>query len=697
MKLAVWPVLLTGVFWWMMAGSIRHQSQTIDEGFHLVAGYRYWQCGDFGINSEHPPLAKMVAAAPLWIDHVPAPPGTCGKDQTTKDYGYGLGYNYLYSGQVDADALLYRARLSASVFAVLLAIGCYALGRVLFGATAGVIALLLLVFEPTILAHGALITTDTALSAFLLLAVLAFHLYSRSRKLVWQLVTGVFTGLTLSAKHSGVLIVPILLGLASFEFGWETLHEKTNSAALRSWLRRAGELGAVFLIAIAVLWTTYGWRYAARPGGEAMTLPLGDFIANARQQGTHGFILTTAIPALAQWHLLPEPYLYGLVDVLNVSDPGQPPFLLGKLYPNGRWYYFPVAFIIKATIGFLVLLLLALVAGCWTSSDRVLPFAYLSVPPVILLLVASRSGLNIGLRHVLPMLAFFCVLIAGAVALLWKRGVAWRIVVVTLMLAHAVSSLHAYPNYLAYSNEAWGGPLNTYRYLTDSNVDWGNGLYQTRDYLRTNHLTDCWLAYDGVASLVYYGIPCRPLSASIGEYTEVPPLAATGTFVLSALTVSGIEWEPGELNPYHAFQKTKPVANIAGAMLVYQGTFDLGGVAAVEHIAHSMRLLGEGKISDALTEAQAAMSLTPDSVRAHLAAGKAQVALRRREEAQQELEMVLHLARRAGTAWYPIQIADARRELQKLRDTATLAPGPRVRQPRMQLSIEGFEHRPSAN
>jgi hypothetical protein len=663
----VLPVLVIALFWAMIAGSIRHQSQTIDEGFHLVAGYRYWQCGDFAVNAEHPPMVKMVATAPLWFGHVAAPPGACGKDQTTKDFGYGLGYTYLYSSQVDADAVLYHARLAASVFALLLATGCYFFGYALLGPQAGLLALLLLAFEPTILAHAALVTTDTALSAFLLLAVLAFYLHSRSRAVVWTVTTGVFAGITLGAKHSGVLIIPVLFALTIVEFAWERSVLRPQAPAWRSLARGAGNLALIFVVAIAVLWATYGFRYAARSGGEPMTLALQDFIAKAQQQGTHGLILTSAIPALARAHLLPEAYLYGLIDVLNVSDPGQPPYLLGTLYPNGRWYYFPVAFLIKASLGFLGLLLLSLVAGGWMASDRRLPFAYLIIPPAILLLVAARSGLNIGLRHVLPIFPFLCVLIAGGVISWWHRGLEWKIVTVLLVSAHVVSSLNAYPNYLAYSNEAWGGPSQTYRYLTDSNVDWGNGLYQVRDYLQANQINDCWMAYDGVASTTYYGIPCRRLSGSVGEFTLVPPYEVSGTFVLSALTVSGIEWEPGELNPYYGFQKAKPLANIAGAMLVYHGTFHLQGVAAVEHIAHSMQLLNEVKCEEALSEAQMAIALTPDSVRAHLAAGKALVALKDRVAAQKELDRTLRLAAQTGEAWYPIQVAEARAELQKLR------------------------------
>ena len=36
-----------------------------DEGEHIAAGYRYWQCGDYGINPEHPPFLKLIAAFPV--------------------------------------------------------------------------------------------------------------------------------------------------------------------------------------------------------------------------------------------------------------------------------------------------------------------------------------------------------------------------------------------------------------------------------------------------------------------------------------------------------------------------------------------------------------------------------------------------------------------------------------------------------
>src|ERR1035438_5131254 len=50
--------------------STRQESQTFDESDHLYAGYEYWKHADFGRNPEHPPIAKLVAAAALLPPHL---------------------------------------------------------------------------------------------------------------------------------------------------------------------------------------------------------------------------------------------------------------------------------------------------------------------------------------------------------------------------------------------------------------------------------------------------------------------------------------------------------------------------------------------------------------------------------------------------------------------------------------------------
>ena len=96
-----------------LALSARRQSQTWDEAYHMLAGYRYWQAGDYGINPEHPPLVKLLAAIPLVVagPRVPAVP-----QGTSKFEGFVDGRKFLYLN--DADVLLFRSRMMAALLSV---------------------------------------------------------------------------------------------------------------------------------------------------------------------------------------------------------------------------------------------------------------------------------------------------------------------------------------------------------------------------------------------------------------------------------------------------------------------------------------------------------------------------------------------------------------------------------------------------
>lgn len=67
----------------------RALSATWNEPYHLLAGYTYWQRADYGVNPEHPPLAKLVGALPLLIMHLHTP--RVGKDDSSSPpIGWGL-------------------------------------------------------------------------------------------------------------------------------------------------------------------------------------------------------------------------------------------------------------------------------------------------------------------------------------------------------------------------------------------------------------------------------------------------------------------------------------------------------------------------------------------------------------------------------------------------------------------------------
>ncbi len=97
--------------------SVVQLSITSDEGDHLHAAYRYWQCNDFGWNPEHPPLVKIVAGLPLQFMKINDPlPHACGA-QNTKVVDFLAGHQFVFA---NPERMLTAARFAVSSFAVLL-------------------------------------------------------------------------------------------------------------------------------------------------------------------------------------------------------------------------------------------------------------------------------------------------------------------------------------------------------------------------------------------------------------------------------------------------------------------------------------------------------------------------------------------------------------------------------------------------
>jgi hypothetical protein len=130
--------------------------------------------------------------------------------------------------------------------------------------------------------------------------------------------------------------------------------------------------------------------------------------------------------------------------------------------------------LIKSSLTFLILLAIgawAVLAGKLRLSREVL---YMATPAALYMAFSMTGGMNIGVRHILPVYIFLAVPIAGAAWALAVRNRRWLYAVVLLLVFQAVSVLHAFPDYIAYTNEAFGGPANAYKYVSDSSADWGS-------------------------------------------------------------------------------------------------------------------------------------------------------------------------------------------------------------------------------
>jgi hypothetical protein len=266
------------------------------------------------------------------------------------------------------------------------------------------------------------------------------------------------------------------------------------------------------------------------------------------------------------------------------------------------------------------------------------------LPAGIYLLISMASRLNIGYRHVLPVLPFLIVVAAAAAESVASRWRAGAVFVSAALLFHAGSSLLAFPNYIAYSNEVWGGPYKTYRFLSDSSVDWGQDLKYVGRYLREEDIKDCWLA--ATVGLVvdpsHYGIPCKPLPTFFGgamgpaSREQAPPRAISGNVLISATELSGVYWGPGEVNPYGQFLKIEPTANLGGGVLLYSGQFDVSVLSGEGRVVEASKLLSQDRVEDAIALLEEAVGLAPRSVRLRFRLATALAKASRNEEAEQQ-------------------------------------------------------------
>ena len=660
--------------------SVHQESQTTDEAYNLFAGYSHLTAGDYSICPAYPPLAKDVCALPLLAFHPQIPPMT---EADTSSFL--SGRIFLYSNRVDP--MLFAARAAMTIFPLLLAMLVFLAAWEMFGVGQAFIALALIVFEPSILAHGPLATNDLALACCLFAAAYAFWRYAVNPSVGRLAVAGIAAGFTLASKHSGLILFPILFLLAvvawltpggaarANESGQERTNEKDEAVideppkeAIvipppnpgRRALRLLLALAVVTALSIATLWSFYNFRYNPTPGIPAPSLAAS--LKNVRSRRA-----ATAIDLAARAHLLPEAYLAGLAYFYSTNT--RPTYLLGVRYLHGVWFYFPTVLAIKLTLGFLLLLALA-PFGLLRAPEGRREQVWMLVPAAVFLTASMTSNLNIGVRHILPVYPFLSVLAAAGAWRLAKAQRAAAIVVGSLLVLHAASSLRAYPNYIPYSNELWGGPSRTYEVLTDSNADWGQGLPAAKHYLETHAATPCWLAYFGSADPGHFELPCTLLTSSTARVwgrtiAETPPVLQ-GTVLVSATEVAGQLWGPEELNPYGAFRTKRPVAILAGSILVYQGSFEVPLASALSMLRKVVELSNHGEFEAALAKAHTAEALAPQCVDVQYVRGLALRAAGREDESRQALEKALHLAvtihPEAQEFWVPILAAELSRK-----------------------------------
>jgi hypothetical protein len=238
--------------------------------------------------------------------------------------------------------------------------------------------------------------------------------------------------------------------------------------------------------------------------------------------------------------------------------------------------YFPVAFLIKTPLGSLLLVLASLLLFRRGQALTRRAAIFLLAPAAILVAAAMQGRINIGLRHILPVYPFLFV-VASRLATLRFRDPLRRAMALGLpVAATALSSLHAAPHQLAYFNELVGGPGNGYRYLSDSNIDWGQDLKGVKEFMDRERLPMIYLSYFGNTPPAAYGIRYQYVPA-FGHLERppadlLPPEAGREILAISVNSLQAVHFE--DKNLFRWLYAKKPIEKIGYSIQVYDLTGD---------------------------------------------------------------------------------------------------------------------------
>ena len=203
--------VILAVFLGLLLHSAWRVGPTYDEHYYIASGHAYWEDGDFALNREHPPLLKLIMAAPLRLyDDVVI------SDRWADQISFPRTFFYEQNAE-HVDRNLFVARLPMCLLTTLCALLVYLAGSKLWGPKAGLIGLALFAFNPSVLAHGPLAALDAGVSCFFFAAALAFLALLERPSAFRAVIAGVAFGLANLAKFTSLTLVPIMGAVAALQ------------------------------------------------------------------------------------------------------------------------------------------------------------------------------------------------------------------------------------------------------------------------------------------------------------------------------------------------------------------------------------------------------------------------------------------------------------------------------------------------
>jgi len=548
MKLApYYKIALISAYLVLGSLSILKKSASFDEIAHFAEGIVYNKTKKISMGAHHPPVLKLIAGAGSWFTKTEIPtPEEATQLNALKWSAMGdfiHGHKLFYKMNNKTGLLFFLGRFFMLLLGIPLALVLSKWSENLYGNRASIITLVLFCLSPNILAHARLITTDFGSVAFTIIAAFFLWRFTNSLKLKDLLLSSVLWGLALAGKYTAIFYFGVFHLTAFF------LCSKKKDFIILNFLQIPV---LIFIINLCYFFTEPVGGNFFEPS-EIMALPE---------------VFRPLFVFFSKISCLPEMYLKGILISFIHSRHGQSTYLLGLYSIQGWWYYYPVAFIVKSTFISIFTAAVSIISIKQKKITRGELF-YL-VPAFLFALFMICSNLNIGIRHILILWPFMFLFSGRVLQILPKKFI--KIIVIIAV----AENLIIFPHYISQFNILLGGAKNGYKYLGDSNLDWGQDMKILSEWWKKEGGPPLVLSYFGTADPFYYGLKFQNCLSytipSLKSNITNPPDSKREFFAASVTNLQGIYFHQKDIFSY--FLQKKPYKRCGYSIHIYDITND---------------------------------------------------------------------------------------------------------------------------
>lgn len=476
------------------------ESPNVNEG-HIATGFLYLRYGNLTFNAGSPILSDVISAVPLLLieKSILMP--------QKKEY-FEIGYVHPYVrdffmlNKKNIDLILFLGRLPVMLAGVLLGVIVFSWIKQLYGYWIGILGLGLYILEPNIIVHSHYVATDIFFALFFTatLFFLQRFIFKKQKKyLALFIICFVAAQLT---KITAIFLFPVCFFIFYFYSDKEKFVNKIKESFFKILI--------LTFVSFVGINTFYLWR--------DIGLPLADYLKHDNSVRSSGYsinFIESKLPFYGKpigkaseylFNKFPLPVTYQYVKTLGWvffrSNIPQQAFLAGHYFDNGWKLYFPLVTIIKMPITLLLLFCSSIILF-FTKKRRLKKeeFVFVAIPFVIFVFILIFSKINTGYRLMIFLVPLIIILSIGTTKLLKRYSGLFLIAI----LFQFYITLANFPNFSGYAN--FIKDSEKYKYLTDSNIDWGQDIKRLSIYIKNNNVSSIKQNLYGILNTELYDVP----------------------------------------------------------------------------------------------------------------------------------------------------------------------------------------------